>query len=389
MTAPARARGARARVAVILLAGVAGLAGVRVARAQDAAAAAKPWYEEVAVDGFVSTSYSYNFERPDTRTNAFRVFDFDDNTFKIDVAELVIQRAVAKPRDSGFRVDLEAGGSIPRISAASGLFRDPVTGQAQDFDLQQAFASYVVPLGSGLRVDGGKFVTHFGAEVIEGYDGWNENATRSLLFGYAIPFTHTGVRASYGFGPRIAAMAMLVNGWDNATDNNRAKSAGAQLAFTPGRFALYLNGMIGAERTNDESDRRGLLDVFATLEVSRRVKAALNLDYGQEQGLVPGPPLEPPGTATWSGVAGYLRFAATDRAALVVRGEGLRDRDGVRTGVSQTLTEVTLTPEFRVTTRFVLRADLRADWSDEDVFTNRDRPVNHQTTLLLNALTWF
>ncbi len=389
MTAPTAARGAGARVALILWAGGAGLFGARAARAQDAAPASRPWYEEVAVNGVVSASYSYNINRPDSRLNGFRVFDFDDNSFKLDVIELVIQHAVAKPRDSGFRIDLEAGGSIPRVSAASGLFRDPVTGQSQDFDLQQAFASYIAPVGSGLRLDAGKFVTHFGAEVIEGYDGWNENATRSLLFGYAIPFTHTGLRASYGFGPKIAATAMLVNGWDDATDNNRAKSVGAQLAWTPtGPFALYLNGMTGAERAGNDSDLRSLLDVFATLGISPRVKAGVNFDYGQEQGLVPRPP-QPPGTATWSGIAGYLRFTATNRVALVVRGEGFHDRDGVRTGTRQTLTEVTLTPEFRVTPRFVLRGDLRTDWSDRQVFSDGSRPVDHQTTVLLNVLTWF
>ena len=30
---------------------------------------AKPWYEEIAVNGFVSASYSYNLNRPDSGTN--------------------------------------------------------------------------------------------------------------------------------------------------------------------------------------------------------------------------------------------------------------------------------------------------------------------------------
>lgn len=42
----------------------------------------KPWYEQVSFDALVSASYSYNFNRPDSRTNPLRVFDFDDDTFK-------------------------------------------------------------------------------------------------------------------------------------------------------------------------------------------------------------------------------------------------------------------------------------------------------------------
>src|SRR5262249_16662516 len=153
------------------------------------------------VDGFLSASWSYNANRPDTRVNGYRVFDFDDETFKLDVAELVLQHAATKPKTAGFRVDAAMGGSIPRVSAASGLFRDPATGIGEDVDLQQAYLSYLAPVGSGLHLDAGKFITPLGAEVIDGYDGWNDNATRSFLFGYAIPFTHTGLRASYTIDP--------------------------------------------------------------------------------------------------------------------------------------------------------------------------------------------
>jgi len=126
---------------------------------------APKWYDEIAVNGFVTASYSYNANRPESGTNQFRVFDFDDNTFKVDGAELVLQKAVSKPGETGFRVDAVAGGSIPRVSAAAGLFRDS-TGKAQDFDLQQAFVSWIAPVGSGLRFDVGKYVTHLGYEVI-------------------------------------------------------------------------------------------------------------------------------------------------------------------------------------------------------------------------------
>src|SRR5205809_3180930 len=98
------------------------------------------WLGDVTFDGFLSASYSYNFNRPASGANQFRVFDFDDDTFKLDVFELVTQRPVAKPRDSGFRVDLTLGGSIPRVTASAGLFRDE-TGTADDIDVHQAFAS--------------------------------------------------------------------------------------------------------------------------------------------------------------------------------------------------------------------------------------------------------
>ena len=49
-------------------------------------------------------------------------------------------------------------------------------------------------MGKSLQVDAGKFVTHMGFEVIESKDNWNYS--RGLLFQFAIPYFHTGVRVT-------------------------------------------------------------------------------------------------------------------------------------------------------------------------------------------------
>jgi hypothetical protein len=129
--------------------------------------------------------------------------------------------------------------------------------------------------GPGLRLDLGKFVTHCGYELIQGYDGWNDNATRSQLFGYAIPFTHVGARASYTASALVALMAMVVNGWDVARDNNRSKSLGAQIVLTPTPpVSVYLNGLWGPERSGNDGDSRSLFDVEATLKAGSRLTAS-------------------------------------------------------------------------------------------------------------------
>jgi hypothetical protein len=346
----------------------------------------KPWYEEIAVNGFLSTSYSYNFNRPPSGTNQFRVFDFDDNSIKVDVAEVVLQKAVAKPGEAGFRVDAVAGSSIPRVSAAAGLFRD-ASGKAQDFDLQQAFLSYVAPVGGGLRFDIGKFVTNHGYELIDGYDGYNDNATRSFLFGYGIPFTHTGVKASYTFSDQIAGMVMLVNGWDNVKDNNSSKSFGAQLTWTPSKSVTAVaNYMVGAERSDTNGDARNMVNVNAQWKATDRVVLTVDLVYGTEPNAV-----TQGQTAMWNGIVGYARFGLSDTFAVILRGELFNDRDGARTGVAQKLTAVTLTPELKVGSHVVFRGDLRVDFSDKEVFEGPDGTLTkkQQPTVLLNALYSF
>lgn len=342
--------------------------------------ATKAWYEELSVNAFVSASYSYNFDRPDSGTNQLRVFDFDDNTFKLDVAEIVFQKAVAKPGEAGFRVDLVAGSSIPRISSSFGLL------QGQDVDVQQAFASWIAPVGSGLRLDIGKFVTHFGYELIEGYDGPNDNATRSFLFGYTIPFTHTGLKASYAFSDRLAGMLEVVNGWDVARDNNTAKSIALQLTWTPTKaVTVWGNFMTGPERANVDSDPRNLFNVVAQWRLTDQTVFTLDAVHGNEKGAI-----APGETASWSAIAGYARLGISDAFALCLRAEYFSDADGARTGTVQKLKELTLTPEWKAASHLILRADLRVDWSDADVFSGKDGAFKgNQATVLLNGIYVF
>ena len=55
------------------------------------------FFEDMEIHGFVSSSYSYNFNKPLSQTNCgiaplagcARIFDQDDNSFKLDNTELV------------------------------------------------------------------------------------------------------------------------------------------------------------------------------------------------------------------------------------------------------------------------------------------------------------
>lgn len=350
-----------------------------------------PWYQTISLNGLVSTSYVVNFNSPASRTNQFRIFDTDERAATLDVVELAIQRPVSRPGDAGFRVDMAFGSLVPRVTAALGLFRDQ-SGQAGDFDVQQAFLSYIVPAGRGVRIDAGKFVTHIGYEVIERYDGSNDNQSRGLLFGYAEPFTHTGLRVSYPVNERVAAQVLVVNGWDDARDNNSGKSIGAQLAVAPSpRVALTASYIGGPEQENNNSNLRQLLDLVAGVKATPALTLTANYDYGAEAAVTL------PGTAgggvrdsTWQGLAGYARYALSGRAAVTVRGEWFDDPQGARTGFVQTLKEITLTPEFRPRPSLVIRGDLRRDWSEKAVFELADgRFGRSQLTASINALFVF
>ena len=344
-----------------------------------AAAAAPKWFDEIAVNAFVSLAYLYNSNRPATGVNTLRVFDFNDNSFNLDVTELVVQIAPSKPNDAGFRVDIAAGNSIPQITHT----QDQTAAQ---FDLQQAFVSYIAPIGSGLRFDAGKYVTHLGYEVIEGYDGYNDNYSRSLLFGYAIPFTHTGVKASYAFSSQVAAMVGVVNGWDLMRDNNHSKSIAAQLTLTPvAPLSVLLNWIGGPELANNNHTKRNVFDLVAILKATKTLTLGLNGDYGIENGtsaVVPG------ADAKWKGIAGYATLALTNKFSAALRGETLHDDGGVRfgTGTKTTLSEVTFTPAYKLTDHVLLRGEVRYDKANQPILAKRVGFSDKQTTVGANFI---
>jgi hypothetical protein len=337
------------------------------------------FFRDIQANAFVSFGYISNLNMPQDQKIGLRYFDDRANTFSLDAAELVVQKAVAKPGDAGFRIDLVAGSTIPKAQAA-GLSIG--TGA----DLQQAFVSYIAPVGNGLRLDVGKFITHMGYEVIEGYDGYNDNYSRSLLFNYAIPLTHTGVKVSYPINSMVSVMGMVVNGWDDAIDNNAGKSVGAQLAILPAPpLALYVNYLGGPELPDDNHSIRHVVDLIGTYKVSDALLLGVNADFGTESGtstVVAGD------DAKWSGVAGYAKISTKSPFSLGLRAETFKDEGGTRLGLGKVqANEFTITPTLKFGSNFVVRAEGRYDSVDDEVFVDdKGTPKKSQGTVGINFI---
>jgi len=358
-----------------------------------------PWYQEVDVRGFLSSSFTWNFNEPDAARNDFRIFDGDHNSFTLDVAQLSLQRGVAGPGETGFRFDLVAGSVIPPVAAV-----DP----GRQVDVHQGYLSWIAPLGKGLRLDVGKFYTHMGYELVEGVDGWNEQHSRSFLFGYAIPLLHAGAKASLPVGEKLSVMAGVVNGWDNPVENNSSKSIVAQVAATPAEGAsMAANFIYGPELAADDGTGRWVVDLTGGYAVTPKVRLGVNFDLGREEYLKTFPPADTLRKATrdgsdaeeedtrWMGLAGYLRWEVSPKVVLNLRGELFDDQDGYRTGVGEAiqLTEFTITPEYRLSEAMSIRGELRVDMADEKVFTQStedgEELVKSQPTVGINCVYTF
>ncbi len=171
------------------------------------------FFRQTELSGFVDVYYGYNFNTPGTRkAGPERTFDVQHNSISLNLAELSLQKKPTTDSRGGFRLDLDYGPTqdIVNASEPSGphVFRN----------IGQAYLSYQAPVGKGLQIDVGKFVTPLGFEVIKTKDDWNYS--RSLLFSMAIPFYHMGVRATYNVNDKLALAGFVVNGWNNAVARN-------------------------------------------------------------------------------------------------------------------------------------------------------------------------
>src|SRR5207245_4070028 len=108
-----------------------------------------------------------------------------------------------------------------------------------------AFAQYA---GGPLTLIAGKFVTLQGSEVI--WSPTNPNISRSILFG-AIPFTHTGLRATWAVSDTVSLIAGGNNGWDQLTDANKGKTAELGVTLNPIKpLSITVSGYSGQEATS-------------------------------------------------------------------------------------------------------------------------------------------
>lgn len=330
------------------------------------------FFRKTEIAGTADMYFHYNFNEPATGSlTPLRNFDFEHNQFSFALAEVAFIKPATSDDQVGFRFDFDYGPVTDWVHAA-----DPATGEVVKHT-QQAYISYMAPVGSGLTVDFGKFVTQHGAEVIEAKDNWNYS--RSLLFSWAIPYYHMGVRLGYAPNAKVTLGGYVVNGWNNVKDNNSGKTFGLQALLKPtSPVAITLNYMGGPEQTDDTDDWRHLVDVTLMYTLNGMFSVMGNADYGQD--TVAG------SDVTWKGIAVYAKAQATPIFAVIPRFEYYDDSDGgFTTGTAQTLKEFTLTGEVKHSRGLIMRLEYRRDWSDVGFFRKGRTPRDDQNTV---SIAW-
>jgi hypothetical protein len=317
-------------------------------------------------DGYVDA----NFNHPDSGYNQLRNFDFRADTLHVNMGKITIDHS---PAPIGFHVDVGFGQTFDAIHAS-----DRAPDAFKYFE--QAYVSFKPKSWHGVEVDAGEFVTSAGAEVIETNGNWNYS--RSLLFSWAIPYYHFGVRTSFPVGPHFTGGFQVVQGWNNVYDNNSGKTFGFNGAYAWKKVTWTNVYYVGPENTRTNKGIRHLYDTTVLVNQTDKLSYYLNFDYGQNG-------IAGASAAKWAGIAGAMRYQTGKKTAIASRLEYFNDVDGFSTGVAQAVKEFTLTGEYKMTGWLMARGEFRTDWSDQPFFEKQHgQSSKTQPTALLGIVAF-
>lgn len=329
---------------------------------------ADPERRWVDVNALVSTRYTYSFDRPAGREIANRVVDRKDNTFALDTATLFVSR-MEQGESFGFGLAVDFGDAAEAYASRKSFEDEP------EVELREAFLVYNLPF-AGISLKAGKFATLLGYEVMKTNTSFNHNISHSMLFGYTVPFTHTGLLVSAPLGDQVSLDVGVVNGWDVLDDNNTSKTLLGGIGFDPiDTVSIYLAGTYGSEEDSKpegkgQGVKRGVVTLNTTIAATDQLSFAFDAVYGNENDSVfVGTRTE---DADWYGFAGYAIFDIDDQWSVALRAEVLDD-EGARgnfanSGKRVTIWELTPTVAFRLNQYVMFRAEYRHDEASDHIF---------------------
>ncbi len=355
------------------------------AAAQSPATDPEPW-KSVQFGATLEAYYAFNTNEPPDRISLLRAYDTRANSFAIQQATLVGELApnVDAGRRYGLRVDLMFGQATETVQG--GAANEPRPDVYRH--IWQAYGSYIFPVGRGLRADFGKFASNLGYETNYAKD--NDHFSRAYLFNF-LPFYHSGLRASLPVHDKVTLMYMLTNGIQQTEDFNNFKSNHFAAVITPiPNVSWTVNYYFGQEQA-DGGEPDGPDGFFKVFDTYVAWTPTSQLGFGVDINHVTNE-VDPGSDAlALNGVGAYARYKPTAPSTLALRYERLDD-EGLFGGIDQELQELTFTAEWKFAEGFLVRGELRRDWSDEDFFTGKnggDDRRDAQNTIMLGLVWWF
>jgi hypothetical protein len=353
--------------------------------------------------------FENNFNNPTGRVNDLRAYDVLSRTFSINQADIILALDPDVPagRRYGARLDLQFG------QATETLQGNPTNEPRPEIyrNIFQAYGSYIVPLGSGLNIDFGKWASSLG---IEGnYTKDQMNYSRSFYF-YFLPFYHAGARVHYNVNSKLGLNYWIINGNNQSEPNNGFKDELVGVALLPAKSVSWnVNYYVGQEHpdtiaatnctvpvqpglcfaplTPAPNGKLHIVDSYVTWTVIPKLTLAAEADYVIQREWANAAPGESSAPSHTDGGAAYAQYQFSPRYAVAARSEYLSDRGGLFSNATQALKEATGTWRYNFGDGFSAFLEYRRDWSNIRYFitSNPASPSSHQDTAGAGLVWWY
>ena len=363
----------------------------------------EPEADPFTIGGWVEAYYAFNFNEPSNGVTDLRGFDNRHDTFNL--SNVVLDAQWDWEGVNG-RITLQWGSTPATYYLAETAAPSLGTGVGpQDQDLwqwvQQAYLGYRVPIGSGLNVQAGLFLSPIGVEGMAVKDNYLYSRT-NLFYGY--PFYHTGIRLSYELVDGLTIVGWAINGWNTVLDNNDEKSFMLQALFSVGdAFTGSFLYAAGVERPRGAPEGRAwrhTFDLNGTLAATEWLAFQGQVTAGFEPNEF--------------GVSGYAagmlaaRVQVLEWLALAARGDLFwetlaSDAEGTASAIFwpvEWVSSATIGADVRPHEQVSLRVEYRHDHASGDAYfagaVEGDgltapfvRNASTQDTLTVGATAWF
>lgn len=334
----------------------------------------------IGISGYLDTGWTLSTNHPSRPANiSLHYFDKDQNKIAFNALNLTLDKP-EKDWGVGIRLSGVFGRTGELLREATLWGR--TLRRESSAELFESYLTTTIPIGEGLAVKGGLFVTTLGTEIIPTPGSYNDNITRSFLFNLAIPFRHLGVLFTYPVSKMISVTAGPVTGWDDPRDNNHTPSFLGGITLTPSDTISFVSNVIAGEEPvalsspSARNTARWTISNVLSVKTFDPLTLSVEYTYGRQNKASLGGTLD----AVWQGVGAIASYSWTDRFTTALRGELFFDRNGARTGgdlnngrANVTLGELTLTGAYKFTKMLLGRAEVRQDWSNRNVFAVGDQ----------------
>jgi len=336
---------------------------------------------------YVDLGYLVDSNQPENGLWRSKATTFEVDDPRLNMALAYVYKDATPQSRWGMQFGLQAGVDTDR------LIPDPPPEPVSNADfyrhLSRANASYLFPVGNGLRFTGGLINSYVAYESYLALQ--NVNYTRAYITDN-VPYFFFGLEGYYPLNENLNVSLYAVNNWDYLLHPNERPSYGLQVAWGLSPETTFTQNLFFGPDQEDTSLEFWRFFSDSILEWKKDpFLLAVSFDIGTEkQAEQVGNPSD-----YWMAAALWAAWRITEPLTLAFRPEFFYDPDGLITGARQTLQAYTLTLKYEFTpaVSHTLAAALeyRYDHStgpDGGFYKGADNRLVPDQHLLILALMW-